>query len=215
VGLGYAAKGRPDCNRLNSQIGSTKCRELMKCIEQQPQRCKENLMEGTDPYVLVKGPAWGEAQFYGEWLLAAGKAEAYWKEAYADQDFKQQIDRVCVAYIPDFGIAATVMIMQLKEYRTTFLIELNSEDGDDFAMMAEMGFFAQRYPFYQMTLPSSLTLEKVKAAIFNFAKTEDDEFMLHPEHLVTAMPLSEATTLQNRLRAIHDFHDNITCSGRA
>jgi hypothetical protein len=172
-------------------------------------------MEGTDPYVLVQGPAWGDAQFYGQWLLAAGKAEAFWKEAYADEDFKQQIDRVCDAYIPDFGIAATVMIMQLRGYRTTLLLELNSEDGDDFAMMAEMGFFAHRNALYQMTLPSSLTLEKVKAAIFKFAKTEDDEFMLHPECLVTAMPLSEATTLQNRLRAITDFHDNINCSGRA
>jgi hypothetical protein len=167
------------------------------------------------PYVLVQGPAWGDAQFYGQWLLAAGKAEAFWKEAYADQDFKQQIDRVCDAYNPDFGIAATVMIMQLREYRTTLLLELNSEDGDDFAMMAEMGFFAHGNALYQMTLPSSLTLEKVKAAIFKFAKTEDDEFTLHPEYLVTAMPLSEATTLQNRLRAITDFHDNINCSGRA
>ena len=172
-------------------------------------------MERTDPYILVQGPAWGDAQFYGKWLLAAAEAEALWKDACADQDFKQQVDHVCDAYIPDFGIAATVMIMQLKEYRATFLIELNSEDGDDFAMMAEMGFFAQRNALYQMTLPSSLTLEKVKAAIFKFAKTEDDEFMLHPEHLVTAMPLSEATTLQNRLRAIHDFHDSISCSGRA
>ena len=172
-------------------------------------------MERTDPYILVQGPAWGDAQFYGEWLLAAAKAEAFWKEAYADEDFKQQIDRVCTAYIPDFGIAATVMIMQLKEYRTTFLIELNSEDGDDFAMMAEMGFFAQRNALYQMTLPSSLTLEKVKAAIFKFAKTEDDEFMLHPEYLVTPIPLSEATTLQHRLRAINDFDHYSDCFGRA
>jgi hypothetical protein len=81
-------------------------------------------MEPTDPYILVQGPAWGDAQFYGEWLLAAAKAEAYWKEAYAHEDFKQQIDRVCVAYIPDFGMATSRMIMQLKEYLTTFLIEL-------------------------------------------------------------------------------------------
>jgi len=53
--------------------------------------------------------------------------------------------------------------------------------------MAEMGFFAHRNPSYQMTLPRLLTLEKVKAAIFKYAKTEDDEFM-------TAMPLSEATS---------------------
>jgi hypothetical protein len=159
-------------------------------------------METTDFYVLVQGPARGDAQFYEEWLLAAAKAEAYWKEAYADEDFKQQVDHVCDSYIPDFGIAATIVITQLRGCRTTLLIELDSEEGDHFAMMAEMGFFAQRNALYQMTLPSSLILEKVKAAIFKFTKTEDDEFMLHPEYLVTAMPLSEATALQNRLRAI-------------
>jgi hypothetical protein len=172
-------------------------------------------MERTDPYILVQGPAWGDAQFYGEWLLAAAKAQIYWKEAYADEHFKQQIDRVCTSYIPDFGIAATVMIMQLREYRTTFLIELDSIDGDDFAMMAEMGFFAHKKPFYQITLPYLLTSEKVKAAIFRYAKTEDDEYGLHPEYLVTPLPLSEATTLQHRLRAIRDFHECSHCSGRA
>jgi uncharacterized protein YcgL (UPF0745 family) len=172
-------------------------------------------MKRTDPYILVQGPAWGDAQFYGEWLLAAAKAEAYWKEACADEDFKRQIDRICLVCFPDFGIAATVMIIQLKGNLTTFLVELNSEVGDVFAMMAEMGFFAQMNPLYQMTLPSSLTLEKVKAAIFKFAKTEDDEFMLHPEYLVTAMPLSEATTLQHRLRAIHDFHEYYDFAGWA
>jgi len=172
-------------------------------------------MKRTDPYILVQGPAWGDAQFYGEWLLAAAEAEAYWKEAYADEDFKQQVDHVCDSYIPDFGIAATIVITQLRECRTTLLIELDSEEGDHFAMMAEMGFFAHRNPSYQMTLPYLLTAEKVKAAIFRYAKTEDDEFMLHPEYLVTAMPLSEATTLQYRLRAINDFDHYSNRSGRA
>jgi hypothetical protein len=60
-------------------------------------------MERTDPYILVQGPAWGDAQFHGEWLLAAAKAQAYWKEAYADEAFKQQIDRVCTTYILTLG----------------------------------------------------------------------------------------------------------------
>ena len=172
-------------------------------------------MERTDPYILVQDPAWGDAQFYGEWLLAAAKAEASWKEAYADEDFKQQVEHVCDSYIPDFGIAATIVITQLRECRTTLLIELDSEEGDHFAMMAEMGFFAHRTPSYQMTLPYLLTSEKVKAAIFRYAKTEDDKFMLHPEYLVTPMPLSEATTLQHRLRAINDFDHYSNCSGQA
>jgi hypothetical protein len=172
-------------------------------------------MERTDPYIVVQGPVWGEARFYGQWLQAAANAEAFWKEAYADEDFKRHVDRVCTSYLPDFGIAATVVIMQLRECRTTLLIELDSIEGDDFTMMAEMGFFAHSNPFYQMTLPRLLTLEKVKAAIFKYAKTEDNEFMLHPEYLVTAMPLSEATMLQYRLRAINDFDQHSNCSGQA
>ena len=105
-------------------------------------------MPGTDPYVLIQGPAWGDARFYGEWLLGAGKAQAYWREAYTDLDFKKKIDRICLVYIPDFGIAASIMVMKLREYRTTFLIEIHSEDGDDFAMMAEMGFFTQSKALY-------------------------------------------------------------------
>jgi hypothetical protein len=60
-------------------------------------------MERSEPYVLVQGPAWGDARFYGQWLQAAANAEAFWKEAYADRDFKLQVNYVCDAYIPDFG----------------------------------------------------------------------------------------------------------------
>jgi hypothetical protein len=110
-------------------------------------------MERTDPYLLVQGPAWGDVQFYGQWLLTAGEAEAFWKQAYADKQFEKQIESVCVCYIPDFGITATSVMKRLMEHRAMFLLDLNSEDGEDFTMMAEMGFFAQRNQVYQMTLP--------------------------------------------------------------
>ena len=164
-------------------------------------------MMRTDPCVLVEGPVWGDAQFYGEWLLAASKAESLWKEAYADQDFRKQIDRVCVCYIPDFGIAATVVIMRLKENRTTFVINVNSEDGEDFTMMSEMGLFVQKEGIYRMAVPRSLNLENVRAAVLKFAGTEDDEFVLHPEYLLTTMPFSRATALQ--LWATEEFRSNV------
>jgi hypothetical protein len=172
-------------------------------------------MAGTDPHVLIQGPSWGDARFYGEWLMAAGKAHAYWREAYTDQDFKKRIDHICSAYIPDFGIGATILLMKLREHLTTFLIELHGEDGNDFAMMADMGFFTQKNAFYQMTLPPSLTLERVKASISKFAATEDAEFILHPEYLVSPMSFSEAKKLQNQLRAISNFQSDTNCLGRA
>jgi hypothetical protein len=46
------------------------------------------------PSVLIEGPNWGDAKFYGKWLLAAAQAETFWKEARKDPDFEKQV-RVC------------------------------------------------------------------------------------------------------------------------
>lgn len=167
----------------------------------------ETTVLGRKPCVIVKGPPWGGAQFYGEWLLAAAKAESFWKEAYLDQDFQKQINRVCFCYIPDFGIASTFLLMQLEGNWASFVLNVDSIEGDDFTMMTAMGFFVQDGPVYRMTLPSSLTSEKVRAAILRYAKTEDSEHMLHPEHIVDTLATSEATQLENRLRAIDEFQN--------
>jgi hypothetical protein len=159
-------------------------------------------MGNTDLCVLVEGPAWGDAKFYGEWLLAAARTESFWKEACDDQDFEKQVDRVCICCIPDFGIAATMMLMRLREDMTRFMLHLDSEEGEDFTMLVGMGFFVRKHQSYQMTLPSCLTAEKVRAAVVEYAKTEDEEYVLHPEYLVTTMPFAEATALQDRLRAV-------------
>jgi hypothetical protein len=107
-------------------------------------------MQSTDACVLVEGPDWGNAQFLGEWLLAAALAEAFWKEARNDRRFQKQVDDVCLCFIPDFGISATVMVMQLQQHRTSFVLSADDELAAEFAMMAVMGF-------YQMTLPRPLT----------------------------------------------------------
>jgi hypothetical protein len=118
-------------------------------------------------------------------------------------------------HIPDFGIAATAIIMRLREHRITYVLDVDSEVGHDFTVMAEMGFFVQNGHFYRMTLPGTLTSEKVRTAIIEFAKTADYEFVLHPERLISTMPFSEAGTLQNRLQAIDNFCDYTPCFGRA
>jgi len=72
--------------------------------------------------VLVEGGQWGDAEFYGNWLLAASKAETLWKEASDDLDFAKQVDRLCVATIPHFGIAATVFLMRLEDNLSSFVL---------------------------------------------------------------------------------------------
>jgi hypothetical protein len=38
----------------------------------------------TEPYILVEGPRWADAEFYGKWLLMATKTQALWEDAIRD-----------------------------------------------------------------------------------------------------------------------------------
>jgi hypothetical protein len=175
-----------------------------------------NDIHGDDLCVLIKGPNWGDAEFYGKWLVAAAQAETFWKEACKDPSFEKQVKRVIYdVCIPDFGISASLMVMRLEEYMTTLVLDLNSEEGGDFVMMFAMGFFAPTSLGYLMAIPSDLTVAKVKGAILKYAETEDEEYALHPEYLVNTMSFPEARAWQNRLRAVDQFRDSSNVSGHA
>lgn len=173
------------------------------------------LSSPSRPCILVEGPTWGNAELYGNWLLAAARAEYFWKEAQQDPEFNKQVERVCLVYVADFALAASVMIMQLKEYRTTFLIDLHSEEAEEFTMMALMGFFHPADRRYKFIVPPKLTAATVRDAILRFALTEDEEFALHPECFVCAMSFTEARACQERIRAIDEFHANARSLGHA
>ena len=164
-------------------------------------------METSDFNVLVEGPSWGDAQFYGEWLLAAAKAQLFWTDAVRDEQFAKAIERLRVVYEPHFGIAATVMLMNLRGHWTTFVLDLDSEEGEQFVMMAGIGFFVQSGRICRMKIPSALTSETVKNAALAFARTEDDDYMLHPEQLVACMSSAKALLLQKQLELFHGSRD--------
>jgi hypothetical protein len=44
------------------------------------------------PYILIEGPRWGDAQFCAEWLLSAAKANEFWRKALNDPNFRGQIE---------------------------------------------------------------------------------------------------------------------------
>ena len=79
-------------------------------------------------------------------------------------------------------MAATFLFLELRGQYASFMLRLDSEEGELFAMLAEMGFFALTGQRYQMVIPYRLSLAKVKRALLRFAQTEDAEFVLHPEY---------------------------------
>jgi hypothetical protein len=155
-------------------------------------------------FILVEGPAWGSAEFYGSWLLAASQAEEFWKAIQKELDFEEEFEPICFTYLPDFGRAAALMIMELKEYETTLLINLDKFEGWDFAMMFGMGFFAEVGQRYQMIVPSALTEDRVKKAILALVSTDDEECQLHPEYLVNPISFTQARADQDRRYAIEN-----------
>jgi hypothetical protein len=166
----------------------------------------------SEPVILVEGPRWADVEFYGNWLLAAAKAQALWEEALQDPNFEKQVERLCVIALPHFGIAATVMLSRLETNLMSFMVSMVTlNDGDEalveeFVMMLEMGFFALTGERYQMIIPTQLNIERVKMAALKLALTEDEEYYLHPEHLVASMSYIQARNWQSRLRSMDEDH---------
>jgi hypothetical protein len=170
----------------------------------------ENSIDEKEPCILVEGPNWANADFYGRWLQAAAKADAIWKRAIKDSSFENEVARLLVVSIPDFSIGATVLLSRLEKNLASFTIHLNGEEDvelvDEFVLMAEMGFFVLTGQRYQMVIPTRLNMDKVKRAALKFAQTEDEDCYLHPEHLVATMPYAEAAAWQHRLRDMDEAH---------
>ena len=145
--------------------------------------------EKKETCILVEGPSWGDAEFYGRWLLDAAKAnELLQKAKRDDSELRKAIDALEMVRYLDFGIMATVFVSQFTDKKFhTFVVNADSVDLIEFVLMAEMGFFTLTGDRYQMTTPSNLDMDKVKRAHLKLARTEDENW-IHPERLVVDIP---------------------------
>lgn len=151
-------------------------------------------------WVLVEGPAPGDAHFLGRWLLAAAEADKLLQEQFEqDPSFKLTISRIVLLYAFAFSPTATKCIELLMKDLTSFSLSVFDLWGDVFAVMAEIGFFLRTGDRYQMTIPKTVTHAKIKAALLGLIKTEDEDHILHPEHLVRCLDQREIRDWRLRL----------------
>ena len=68
--------------------------------------------------------------------------------------------------------------------------------------MVELGFFQLTGNRYQMTYPREVSGSKIETALLRLAATEDHEYSLHPEHLVTGLNRDDAEGWKTRLERL-------------
>jgi len=175
-------------------------------FKEKEQRAMSDKTAAKQHWVLIEGPAPGDAQFLGRWLLAAAEADKLLQEQYQqDPSFKLTISRLELVYAFAFSPAATKSIELLMKDLTSFSLSVFDEWGEIFAVMADIGFFSQTGDRYQMTVPE-VRHTKIKTALLRLAATEDDSHFLHPEHLVHCLDERDTKEWQLRLKRLPWMH---------
>jgi hypothetical protein len=166
----------------------------------------EKMSEWMTPekmWVLVEGPGLGEAEFLGRWLLAAAAADQELEEQFKrNAGLKQQIARLEIVYLVSFSPAATKFVELLMRNLTCFPLALWDEWGEIFSIMVHLGFFRLTGDRYQMTIPNEISGSKIEAALLRLAATEDEDYFLHPESLVTCLSKREIQGWLSRLERL-------------
>jgi hypothetical protein len=151
------------------------------------------------------------------------KAQVFWDQAKADPAFAK-----CSAIITDnfeaiwgeldLGKEAFRFLLNVQGLAGTFIVDLNTEEGDPFVLLARLGLFVRVEDRYKLGIPDDLTLEKVKAIVIDYAKTAevlDPDFAdlryVIPDHFIDAplLSLAQAHDQQRRIEATCCFRENV------
>jgi hypothetical protein len=151
------------------------------------------------PHVLLIAPSWDDASLRARWLLAAEKADRLFLRASENPVFAEKIEPLTSCYWLDLRNAAVTMMMYFNLSSAAAIVPVwDMPWGEEFAVLAQLGFFICRGDRYYLVVPKQLSVRKIKRACLDVVKTELDE-ILHPEALLTTMSLRDARVAQGQL----------------
>jgi hypothetical protein len=165
-------------------------------------------------HVLVAMTDEPDCRFVGTWLVKAAEAQTLWSQALRDPDFKDRVSSLCAYCEPDLECAALEILGALEQRHHVLATDLYEVDTGvfsiEFAMMVQLGFFVLRERSYQMTVPETVTLEKVQQAALSVSSTEeaaeDGLEIVQPEHLLHTLTEFEAQAWRSRLIEMRRFN---------
>jgi hypothetical protein len=154
-------------------------------------------------FVLIEGPDPGDAEFLGRWLLSAVEADRVLAQHFdTNPNLREQISRLEVCYQVTFAPVAMRCIRLFMKNLTCFTFSTFDEWIERFSVMPELGFFRLTGNRYQMSLTCAITGADIQSALLRLAKTEDEEYWLYPEHLVTCYEKAAIQEWQHKLVAL-------------
>ena len=188
-------------------------------------KARKEVSEQVQSCVVVAGPElWGDAKFLGAWLIAAAKAQGLWDEAKADPEFAKSSAIITDNYEAmwgelDLGKETFRFLLDMEGSAGTFIVDLDTPNGDPFVLLARLGFFVRVEDRYKLDVPVDLTLEKVKAVVIDYTRTAegvvDPDFgdlrYVRPDQFIDApvLSLGQARDQQRRIEAVCCFRNNI------
>jgi hypothetical protein len=141
-------------------------------------------------------------EFYGRWLLAAGKADEVWKKVKEEPRFKKQLEWVPINYHPAFGETAFWLLSQLANNSFTAIVSVRNNEEEMrgwFLTMRHMNFFAYSNP-YEMNVPHQLSMAGTKNAVLaGVVRMNDEKYHQHPAYCDPLISYAEAKERQIRI----------------
>ena len=171
------------------------------------------LVEPANPYILLEKTREPDCRFVAAWLIKAAEAQEFWSEALTDPEFSDQISLIHVMARPHLAAFALEILGQLTRSRHLAAFGLYSHEiglfCSELTLLIRLGFFVSAGTSYQMAVPNTITLAKVKQAAIDVLSTAEDggdgvEILL-PERLLHTLPQAEAEAWRSRLIAMRDF----------
>lgn len=135
----------------------------------------------TNPHVLIEMTDEPDCRLVAAWLTKAAEAQTFWSQVLRDPDFESRVFALCAWCIPHLECFALEILAALKQQHHVIAVDLYETENQssifsiEFAMMMHLGLFAPAGVSYQMTVPESVTLEKVRLAALKVASTEKDD----------------------------------------
>jgi hypothetical protein len=156
-------------------------------------------------FILAEGPRLSDAVFTSQWLLAAIEADRLLQKHFCEKpEFRASIFRLECPYRIAFAMSAMAFVGMWQAGKGSFSLDLlDPEWAEIFCVMARLGFFKQTDRQYQMTIPNTVEIDRIKDELLRLIATQDSKYRLHPEELLTTMSQQQAIEWKRKLKRMN------------